>query len=204
MLLYTTLSSLKNKLWIATENTDSDTELNLIIEQATKTIDSYLWFNLEIKNITERVDWTWKKRIYLKNIPNTITSIKNIDGTIFELDYIDWYTLYLKENTANRRWNMIVEYTVWYIEVPFDIENICLDLCTILVNQNSSLSVLWSNMEKLIDKNIKTQKLWELMITYFWDTERNEKSLSSFEFLSPSKNIENILNKYKSFIWLHY
>lgn len=52
----------------------------------------------------------------------------------------------------------------------------------------------------MVDKNIKTKKLWDLMITYFWE---NEKSMSSKDILAPTRNIKNILNKYKSFsgIW---
>lgn len=197
---YTTLSSLKMKLWIATDNTESDSELSLIIERATKLIDIEIWFNLEKRNISERVDWTWKNRIYLKNKPNSIINIKSKDWfTSYILDYIDWYILHLEENTPKWNKNILVDYEFWFDSenIPGDIEEICLDLCVIISD------VSWingTNMEKLIDKNIKTQKLWELSITYFWETEKT--TLSSFEKLNPGKNIEKILNKYKSFNWI--
>lgn len=199
-MLYTTLSSLKDRLWIATDNTASDSRLSLIIERATNIIDSEIWFNLEKKIINERVDWTWNNKLYLKNKPNSIVTIKSKDWyTIYTLDFIDWYVLYLEENTPKWHKNIIIEYEYWFDwgNIPKDIEEICIDLCVIFSNNEW---ITGNNMEKLIDKNIKTQKLWELSITYFWENEKTTKN--SFQSLSPSKNIEKILNKYKSFNWL--
>lgn len=197
---YTTLSSLKMKLWIATDNTESDSELSFIIEKATKLIDIEIWFNLEKRNISERVDWTWKNRIYLKNKPNSIINIKSKDWfTSYTLDYIDGYILHLEENTPKWNGNILVDYEFWFTSenIPGDIEEICLDLCVIISDKSG---ITGTNMEKLIDKNIKTQKLWELSITYFWETEKI--TWSSFDKLNPGKNIEKILNKYKSFNWI--
>jgi hypothetical protein len=58
---YTTLSSLKDKLWI-TDNS-SDSKLLLIIEQATNMIDSKIWYNLWKQDIIARVDGTWSNKI---------------------------------------------------------------------------------------------------------------------------------------------
>lgn len=195
---YTTLSSLKKRLWITADGSDS--ELSLIIDKATNLIDSELWFNLEKRAITERVDWTWNNKLYLKNQANLITSIKSKDWyDSYSLDYISWYVLYLEENTPKWQKNIVVVYEYWYEtdKIPTDIEEICLDLCTIIANKEWTT---WDNMEKLIDKNIKTQKLWELSITYFWETEKVTQT--SFEKLNPAKNIEKVLNKYKSFSWI--
>ena len=189
------------KLWIATDNTESDSELSLIIERATKLIDIEIWFNLEKRNISERVDWTWKNRIYLKNKPNSIINIKSKDWfKSYILDYIDWYILHLEENTPKWSKNILVDYEFWFDSenIPGDIEEICLDLCVIISDKSG---ITGTNMEKLIDKNIKTQKLWELSITYFWETEKI--TWSSFDKLNPGKNIEKILNKYKSFTWIN-
>jgi len=71
-----------------------------------------------------------------------------------------------------------------------------LDLSVILSNQ---VWIIWTNTDKLIDKNIKTQKLWSLSITYFWE---NEKKQNSFDKLNPANNISKIINKYKSFTWI--
>lgn len=193
-MLYTDVSSLKTKLWIT--NNDSDSELTLIIEQATDLIDSEIWFNLEKKEISERIDWNWNNKLYLKNKTENVVSIIDKNNISYDLDFIDWYILYLDINTPKWIKNITVSYDVGFTYIPADIESICLDLCVILSNQ---AWIIWTNTEKLIDKNIKTQKLWSLSITYFGD---NEKKLNPFEKLSPSKNIDKVLNKYKSFSWI--
>lgn len=191
---YTTLSSLKTKLWIATD--DSDSGLNLIIDEATQIIDNEIWFNLEKKTITERVDWYWSNKIYLKNKPNSVSSV-SWELRFYDVDFIEWYIVYLKENTTKWTKNIIVEYEVWFDSTPKDIESICLDICVILSDKQN---IKWNNSTKLIDKNIQTQKLWGLSITYFWET---EKKKNAFEKLDPSSDITKVLNKYKPFTWLH-
>lgn len=193
-MLYTTLSSLKTKLWIATN--DSDLKLSSIIDEATKLIDNEIWFNLAKRTIIERVNGYWNNKIYLKNKATAIISI-SWTNSIYNFDFIDWYIIYLKENAIKWTKNITVEYDSWFDIVPFDIESICLDICTILSDR---YWIKWTNSIKLIDKNIQTQKLWGLSITYFWE---NEKKKNAFEKLDPSSQIEKILNKYKSFTWLN-
>lgn len=193
---YTTLSSLKKKLWIATGNTESDSELSLIIDQATQLIDNELWKNLEKQNIQERTDGTGTTRIYLSRIPSSVISVKGSYGN-YTVDFIDSYILHLKEKATKWRKNIIVEYEYWFDSVPKDIESICLDICVVLCDQRN---ISWTNSLKLIDKNIQTQKLGNLSITYFWD---KDKKHNAFEKLDPSTHIETVLNKYKPFIWLH-
>lgn len=191
---YTTLSSLKIKLWIATENSDS--ELDLVIDEATQLIDNEIWFNLEKRNIIERVDSYGSNKIYLKNKPNSVLKI-SWTSCFYDLDFIDGYILYLKQNTSKWTKNITVEYEVWFDVVPKDIESICLDICVVL---SDKYGIKWENSAKLIDKNIQTQKLWGLSITYFWE---NEKKKNAFEKLDPGSQIQKVLNKYKPFIWLH-
>jgi hypothetical protein len=193
---YTTLSRLKEKLWITTEYSDS--ELSLIIDNATQLIDNVIWFNLDIKTITERVNWTWSNKIYLKNIPNSIGLVKSKDWFItYDVDFSEWYIVYFEENIPNWIKNISVIYEIWFAEVPKDIEAICLDICVILCDQ---VWIKWTNSEKLINKNIQTQKLWNLSITYFWE---KEKRKNSFDVLDPGIDTLKILNKYKSFSWLY-
>lgn len=193
-MLYTTLSSLKSRLWIT--NSDSDSELSLIIERATNIIKSEIG-DISEKNITERVDSHWNNKLYLKNIPNLIKTIKKVSWERLSLYFFDWYIIYLKKPIPRGNKWVLVEYTAWFTEIPTDIEEICLDLSTIFVAE-SNLNI---NTEKLVDKNIKTKKLWDLMITYFWE---NEKSFSSKDILSPTKKITEVFKKYKSFNWLAY
>ncbi len=193
-MLYTTLSSLKNRLWIT--NNDSDSELSLIIKRATNIIKSEIW-DISEKIVTERVDTHWNNKLYLKNIPNSIESIKKVSWERLSLDFFDWYIVYLKNSISRGNKWVLVEYKVWFTETPADIEEICLDLSTIFVSE-SNLDI---NTEKLVDKNIKTKKLGDLMITYFWE---NEKNFSSKDILSPSKKIVEVFKKYKSFKWLVY
>jgi hypothetical protein len=143
---YTTLSSLKNKLWIAT--TDSDLELNSIIDEATQLIDNEIWFNLETRIITERVDWTWVNKLFLKNKTNSIIKISWINE-LYEVDFIEWYIIYLKQKTLKWSKNIIVEYEVWFDNPPKDIESICLDICFILCDKQN---IKWSNLNKLTQK----------------------------------------------------
>lgn len=193
---YTTLASIKKKLWIT--NNDSDSELSLIIEQATALIDTELWVNLERKSIFERVDWTGVNRIYTKNKAHSIISIISHDWfTSYWLDYINGYILHLNEKTPKWKRNILVNYEIWFDEVPKDIEEICLNIWVVLADKQN---IKWTLSTKLINKNIQTQKLWNLSITYFWDKERNK---SSFEALDPNLNIEKVLNKYKPFTWLY-
>lgn len=191
---YTTVSSLKEKLWIATN--DSDSELSSIIDEATQLIDNEIWFNLEKRNVTERVDGMGNNRIYLKNKPNMV-SIVTGESSFYDVDFIEWYIVYLKQNTSKWTRNITVEYEVWFDTPPKDIESICLDICVVL---SDKYGIKWSNSIKLIDKNIQTQKLWGLSITYFGET---EKKKNAFEKLDPGSQIQKVLNKYKPFTWLH-
>jgi hypothetical protein len=201
-MLYTTINALKTRLWIANDNTESDSKLSLIIERATKLIDSELGESLQVRQVVERVNWNWNRRIFLKNkpVPWWINYIRYKDtNQNLPLDYVDWYVLYLEYSVFNWHKNIEVSYNVWYESIPNDIEEICLDLCTILSDQQG---ITGSNSEKLIDKNIKTQKLWELSITYFGENEKTTQT--SFETLNPAKHVQKVLNKYKPFTWLHY
>jgi hypothetical protein len=193
-MLYADVSSLKTKLWIT--NTNSNSELSLIIKEATDLIDSEIWFNLEKRTVNERINWNWNNKLYLKNKAISILQINDKNNISYDLDVIDWYILYLENNVPKWIKNITVSYEVGFTAIPADIKSICLDLCVILSNH---AWIIWTNTEKLIDKNIKTQKLWSLSITYFGE---NEKRLNPFEKLSPSKNIDKILNKYKSFSWI--
>jgi len=196
-MLYTNLDSLKKRLWITT--TESDSELSLIIERATNIINANLWISLEKRTVTERVDGQWHNKIYLSNKPNLINKITDKKGTDYILDFIDWYIVFLEKKAPKWEKNIIVEYEVWFDIVPADIEEICLDLCFIFSDE---MNIIWKYTEKIVDKNIKTKKLGDLMITYFWENEK--KFLSSKEALNPAKHIEEILNKYKPFSWLIY
>ena len=125
---YTTLSSLKDKLWI-TDNS-SDSKLLLIIEQATNMIDSKIWYNLWKQDIIARVDGTWSNKIYLDHKANNIEYIKlKNESYNYTVDYIDNYIVYLEEKT--RKWNKNIEikYNIWFDTVPSDIEKMSLDLC---------------------------------------------------------------------------
>lgn len=195
-MLYTNLNSLKKRLWISSD--EYNTELSSIIERATKIIETEIW-DISEKNIIERVDSFWNKKIYTKKIINSIFSVKKINWENYEIDFFDWYIIYLKKNIPSSKKWVLVEYSSWFSTIPADLEEICLDLCVIFISESSFLNSK-INIEKLVDKNIKTKKLWDLMITYFWE---NEKSMSSKDILAPTRNIKNILNKYKSFsgIW---
>ena len=195
-MLLTSIDSLKKRLWISSD--EYNTELSSIIERATKIIETEIW-DISEKNIIERVDSFWNKKIYTKKIINSIFSVKKINWKNYEIDFFDWYIIYLKKNIPSSKKWVLVEYSSWFSTIPADLEEICLDLCIIFISESSFLSSK-INTEKLVDKNIKTKKLWDLMITYFWE---NEKSMSSKDVLTPTRNIKNILNKYKSFsgIW---
>lgn len=192
---YTNLENLKNFLWISDNN--SDEKLEKIIDRATNMINSTIWQSLKKQILSERVNWNWNKKIYLKNKANKILKISDKNGINYKVDFIDWYIIFL-ENTA-KKWekNILVEYEFGFDETPADVEEICLDLCSIF---SSEENIFWKNSENIVDKNIKTKKLWELMITYFWETEK--KILNSKEALSPAKNILKILEKYKKFGWV--
>lgn len=192
---YTNLENLKKFLSI-TEN-NYDLSLEDIILRATNMINFAIWWTLESKKIIERVNWNWTKKIYLKNKANKILKITWKDKKDYKLDFFEGYIIFLEKIAEKWQKNIIVEYEFWFEETPKEIEEICLDLCAILSTENN---ILWKNSENIVDKNIKTKKLWELMITYFWETEK--KYLSSKDILNPSKNIEKILNKYKPFVWV--
>lgn len=192
---YTTLENLKNFLWISENNFDK--KLEKIIVRATNMINSTIWQSLEKQILSERVSWNWNKKIYLKNKANKILKISDKNGINYKVDFIDWYIIFLENNAKKWEKNILVEYEFGFDEIPADVEEICLDLCSIF---SSEENIFWENSENIIDKNIKTKKLWELMITYFWETEK--KILSSKEALSPAKNILKILEKYKKFGWI--
>lgn len=195
MLLYTTVEKLSRFSWVIDI---WNQELLEIITNATNIIDSYIKRNLEKYNITEHLDWFWHKKIYLKNIPNNILSIKSKCGNIsYNLDYFDWYIAYTKECLPKWKKNIIVEYEIWFTTVPAEIENICLDLCLFLLKQAWKTS---DNMENITWNLIKSKQLWDLSISYFSNNEKNNNN--SFEKLNPAKNIEIILNKYKKFSWI--
>lgn len=192
---YTTLDKLKDFLWISDNNFDE--KLEKIIDRATDMINSTIWQSLEKQILTERVNWNWNNKIYLKNKANKILKISDKTWKKIEVDFIDWYIIFLENNAQKWEKNILVEYEFWFDKTPADVEEICLDLCVIF---SSEKNISWENSENIVEKNIKTKKLWELMITYFWDSEK--KFLSSKEALSPAKNILKTLEKYKKFTWV--
>lgn len=194
---YTSLSSLKRKLWVSSENTEFDPELLFLIKKATNMINSTIWQSLEKRNLLEVVNGNGNKKIYLKNKASEIIKVFDKSWKKIEVDFVDWYIVYLKNNVPKAEKNVMVEYVFGFDEIPFEIEEICLDLCVIFADENN---IKWENSENIIDKNIKTKKLGELMITYFSADEKN--FLNSKEVLSPAKNILQILEKYKKFTWV--
>jgi len=194
---YTTLSSLKDKLWI-TDNS-SDSKLLLIIEQATNMIDSKIWYNLWKQDIVARIDGTWSNRIYLDHKANGIEYIKlKNESYNYTLDYIDNYIVYLEEKTRKWKKNIEIKYNIWFDSVPSDIEKMSLDLC---INLSLDLWISRENSESLEAKNIKTQKLGSLSVTYFWESERESNIKDRFN-IAIKQNFDMIISKYKSFKWI--
>ena len=194
---YTTLSSLKDKLWI-TDNS-SDSKLLLIIEQATNMIDSKIWYNLWKQDIIARVDGTWSNKIYLDHKANNIEYIKlKNESYNYTVDYIDNYIVYLEEKTRKWKKNIEIKYNIWFDTVPSDIEKMSLDLC---INLSLDLWISGANSENLEDKNIKTQKLGSLSVTYFWANERESNIKDRFN-IAIRENFDMIISKYKSFKWI--
>ncbi len=194
---YTTLSSLKDKLWI-TDNS-SDSKLLLIIEQATNMIDSKIWYNLWKQDIIARVDGTWSNKIYLDHKANNIEYIKlKNESYNYTVDYIDNYILYLEEKTRKWKKNIEIKYNIWFDTVPSDIEKMSLDLC---INLSIDLWISGDNSESLENKNIKTQKLGSLSVTYFWESERESNIKDRFN-IAIKQNFDMIISKYKSFKWI--
>ena len=194
---YTTLSSLKDKLWI-TDNS-SDSKLLLIIEQATNMIDSKIWYNLWKQDIIARVDGTWSNKIYLDHKANNIEYIKlKNESYNYTVDYIDNYIVYLEEKTRKWKKNIEIKYNIWFDTVPSDIEKMSLDLC---INLSIDLWISGDNSENLEDKNIKTQKLGSLSVTYFWANEKESNIKDRFN-IAIRENFDMIISKYKSFKWI--
>ena len=191
---YTTLEKLKTKLWITNE--DNDSELSSIITKATKLIDIKIWYNLEKQDIIKRTWWTGKNKIYLDCLVNSIEYITNKDNLQnYTLDFIDWYIVYLEEKTPKWERNIEVKYNIWFDTVPSDIEEMCLWLCVWLSIQNW---ITWTNTDKLQEKNIKTQKLGSLSLTYFSNQEKKVNITDRFD-LNTKENFDQIIAKYKSF-----
>ena len=194
---YTTLSSLKDKLWI-TDNS-SDSKLLLIIEQATNMIDSKIWYNLWKQDIIARVDGTWSNKIYLDHKANNIEYIKlKNESYNYTVDYIDNYIVYLEKKTRKWKKNIEIKYNIWFDTVPSDIEKMSLDLC---INLSIDLWISGDNSESLENKNIKTQKLGSLSVTYFWESERESNIKDRFN-IAIKQNFDMIISKYKSFKWI--
>ena len=194
---YTTLSSLKEKLWIT--DTSSDSKLLLIIEEATKLIDGKIWYNLEKKEIIKRIDGTWTNKLFLDHKANEIIYIKNRNNNYFyTLDYIDNYIVYLEEITHKWSKNIEIKYNIWFENIPSDIENICMELCIAL---SLDLWIKWANSEKFENKNIKNQKLWSLSVIYFSNDEKVSYIKDRFS-IAIKENFDMIISKYKSFKWI--
>jgi len=194
---YTTLSSLKDKLWI-TDNS-SDSKLLLIIEQATNMIDFKIWYNLWKKDIIKRIDGTWTYKLYIDHKANSIEYIKlKNEEKYYTLDYLDNYIVYLEEKTPKWKKNIEIKYNIWFDTPPSDIANISLDLC---INLSLDLWISGANSENLEDKNIKTQKLGSLSVTYFWANEKESNIKDRFN-IAIKQNFDMIISKYKSFKWI--
>ena len=194
---YTTLSSLKDKLWI-TDNS-SDSKLLLIIEKATNLIDWYIGYNLGKQDVIKRIDWTGSSKIFLDHKVNSIAYIKlKNESKYYNLDYIDNYIVYLEEKTPKWKRNIEIKYNIWFDNTPSDIVEICLDLC---INLSIDMWISGTNSENLKDKNIKTQKLGSLSVTYFWTNEKESNIKDRFN-IAIKENFNMIISKYKSFKWI--
>ena len=73
-----------------------------------------------------------------------------------------------------------------------------LDLC---INLSIDLWISGDNSESLENKNIKTQKLGSLSVTYFWESERESNIKDRFN-IAIKQNFDMIISKYKSFKWI--
>lgn len=173
---YTNLSNLKE--YISETSDENNVLLEWIIKKVTKVFDKYLG-----QNIWERKYWEYLWNIFddyvlfPKFSPIQSISEVRVDNYPVKVKRFIEDIIYLNSPVF---WEVFVEYTAWYkdlSEIP-DIEEACLRMCKQIFNEIKGIS----------DENIKQEKIDDLSIVYFSESEKSDNVF----------NYKNILENYKS------
>lgn len=185
---YTTLATLKQYLGIS--NNTYDVILADLIKRGSDMLSTELWDDIGKKTVTRRHDSYGSNRVILEYAPNEVINVEHTNNnwynrTPVEIDYVDWYTIYLKKSYCKGSKVFKVTYTKWYDTVPQDIETFFLKY----------VSILWSsyNLNKKQAKEVKSKKIDILTVTYFWPNELASRDGNAYA------DYELIKNKYRVF-----
>lgn len=187
---YTTLSNLKKHLWVTW--TTRDIELTALIVKSSNMLEFELWQSLDVETVTRRVNGRWTDRVFVESTVNSVSSVSyttdnGYSWSTIEVDYSDWYTVYLRSKAPKGTRNVKVVYARGYASVPADLEQFFLKYCE---------SLLWDSQATEDDKQrkVSSKKVGNyLSVTYAWPEElsRHDKS---FEI-----SYDNIKQKYQVF-----
>lgn len=187
---YTTLANLKTHLWIT--GTDRDAELTTLIAKASDMLEFELWQSLDIETVTRRTNGFWNNRVYVESIINSVSSVHYTSDWWYsrqaiDVDFFDWYIIYLKYDAPRWVRNVKVVFEKWYEEVPVDLEQFFLKYCESLLWD--SVATEWDKQERVKSKKIGNY----LAVTYMWPEElsKNDKAFQV--------QYESIKDKYKVF-----
>ena len=157
---YTTLDGLKLHLFGTSEwNDDKDDLLNKLIKTVTKQFDKYLWFSLWKKTYKQYLT-SYGDFIVVDYLPVvSIITLKENNPTWSSLtkDRIDEQIVYLSEPFE---WTVYIEYEAWYEDLDdlADVEQACLEICTMTYNDNPNSGA---------ETNVKSKKIETLSKTFF-------------------------------------
>ena len=184
---YTTLSTLKDFLWV-TDNS-RDTELTNRITIMSDILSMELWQDLTKWTVTKRYDGFGSNKIVLETVVNEVQKIEYTTNNGYnrneaEYSHHDWYIVYTRSPLPRGSQCVKVTFEKWYDVVPPDLEQFFLRYVKVATEQEQSSQA---------EKDIKTKKLDGLSITYFWPWEIAERNKAFWV------DYDAIKNKYKVF-----
>lgn len=152
-----TLEELKTYLWI-TDNSEDDL-LNNLIEYSSDFIKNYTWRDFEASDYTEYINWNGERKFNLKQFPiislnsfkyNTWTFTSEVwvdfDEDTYKIEKETWI-MFL--NFFLNVWikNIEIKYRAWYEEIPWNIKNIALKICSFQYNTRKSSWISSENVD---------------------------------------------------------
>lgn len=175
---YTNITNLKSYLEIS--DNSEDLLLSEIIKKTTKLFDNYLWQNLWEKTYWEYIWEVFDDYVlFPKNTPiQSITEVR-VDEYSTPIKRFIEDIVYLKYPVTGE---VFMEYKAWYqsiSDIP-DVEEACQKVC----------KGLYEEIKSVNNSKIKSEKIDELSITYFSNSEKWKDTFDYKEVLDRYRNLQ--------------
>jgi len=179
----TSVENVKEYLGIADATDADDILFNRLIRAASDFIRTYIGRDITDEDYNERLNGNGSDRMVMRNYPIISVRTLAIDGVSIpaaknfrESGYLfDADTIYLVGYRFTRGvQNVVISYSAGYEEVPFGIEQACIDLVSLKYRERERVGV----QSKTLATEQVTYKIWDL-------TESAKNMLNGYQRRTP-------------------